>query len=139
MQRVVSKCVLASIVSLAFAASMAFAKFPGSARSSEKAATVDFAQSAQVPNGPTLQAGTYKVALLGDSATTEVGFYQNGELIGKAAATLVDQGRKSNDTETHINSAGGNRVVTEIDVAGWTKSIQFGQPAGASSSGQSGQ
>jgi hypothetical protein len=139
MQRVVSKSIFASIVSLAFVAGIASAKLPGSARSSEKAATVEISLSSQVPSGPTLQPGTYKVALLGDSATPQVGFYQNGKLVGQAPAQLVDQGRKSNDTEVHTDGAGADRVLKEIDLVGWTKSIQFGQTAGVSGSSQSGQ
>lgn len=138
MQRVVSKSILASIVSLAFLASIASAKFPGFGHSSEKAASVDITQTAQVPNGPSLQPGTYKVALLSDSATPQVGFYLNGKLVGQAAAQVVDQSKKSPDTEVHFNNAGGNSTVTEIDVSGWTKKIEFGQ-SGSSGSSQSGQ
>jgi hypothetical protein len=137
MQRVVSKSILASIVSLAFVASIASAKW-SFGHSSEKSANVELTQSAQIPNGPALQPGTYKVALLSDSATPQVGFYQNGKLVGQAAAQVVDQSKKSPDTEVHLNNAGGNSTVTEIDVSGWTKKIEFGQ-SGSSSSSQSGQ
>jgi hypothetical protein len=88
MQRVVSKSILASFVSLAFVVSIASAKFPSFGHSSEKTATIDIAQSAQVPNGPVLKAGTYKVALQSDSATTQVSFYQNGKLVGQAPAEV---------------------------------------------------
>ena len=136
MQRVVSKSILASIVSLAFVVSIASAKFGHSA---EKSATVEITQSTQVPNGPTLPAGTYKVTLLGDSNTPQVGFYQDRKLVGQAPAKLVDQKSKSNDTEVYVDNAGGHSVLTEIDVNGWTKSIQFGNAASGSGSGQSGQ
>lgn len=133
MQRVVSKSILASIVSLAVLIGIASAK-----SSSEKTATVEISQNAQVPNGPTLQAGTYQVALLNESGTPQVGFYQDKKLVGQAPVQLVDQGRKSVDTEVHTNNVGGNSMLTEIDVMGWTKSLQFGQGAGGSSSNQSG-
>jgi len=132
----VSKSIFASFVSLAFVASFAAAKFPGFGHSSEKAATIDVAQSVQVPNGPVLKAGSYKVFLMSDSATTQVGFYQDGKLVGQAPVQMVDQGSKSDVTEVHTDTTNGNAVVTEIDVNGWTKSIQFGQRAGGS--GQSG-
>jgi hypothetical protein len=135
MQRVVSKSILASIVSLAFVASIASAKW---GHSSEKSASIEITQSAQVPNGPALQAGTYKVELLSDSATPQVGFYQDGKLVGQAAAQVVDQNQKSPDTEVHLNTAAGNAVITEIDFSGWTKKIEFGQ-SGSSGSSQSGQ
>jgi hypothetical protein len=139
MQRVVSKSILASIVALAFVASIASARFPGLGHSSEKSATVTIPQSTQVPNGPTLQPGTYQVSIVSGSGTPQIAFYQDRKLVGQASAELVDQGRKSNDTEAHINSATGKAVLTEIDVSGWTKSIQFGQAAGGSGSGESGQ
>jgi len=137
MQRVVSKSILASLVSLVCVVSIASAKW-GLGHSSEKAATVELTQSAQIPNGPTLQPGTYKVTLLSDSATPQVGFYQGGKLVGQAAAELVNQNQKSPDTEVHFNTAGGSAVVTEIDVSGWTKRIEFGQQGGSGST-QSGQ
>lgn len=136
MQRVVSKSILASIVTLAVAVGIASAK---TGRSSEKTGTVDISQNAQVPNGPTLKAGTYQVALLNESGTPQVGFYQDKKLVGQAPVQVVDQGRKSVDTEVHTNSVAGNNVLTEIDVIGWTKSLQFGQAPGSSSSSQSGQ
>ena len=132
MQHRVSQSIFASIVSLALAASIASAKFPGLGHSSQKSATIDIVQTAQVPNGPTLQPGTYKVSLLGDSATPQVEFYQDGKLVGQAAAQLVEQGQKSPDTEVHTHTSGSTSVVTEIDVNGWTKKIEFGQQLSAS-------
>jgi hypothetical protein len=137
MQRVISKSIFASIVSLALAASIASAKFPGLGHSSQKSATIEIGQTVQVPNGPTLQPGTYQVTLLSDSDTPQVGFYQDGKLVGQAAAQVVDQGQKSPDTEVHTNNSGSNSVVTEIDVSGWTKRIEFGQQLSATNgSGQ---
>jgi hypothetical protein len=136
MQRVVSKSILASIVCLAVMVGSASAK---AGRSSEKMGTIEISQNAQVPNGPTLQAGTYQVALLNESGTPQVGFYQGRKLVGQAPVQVVDQGRKSVDTEVHTNSVAGNTVVTEIEVVGWTTSLQFGQAAGGSGSSQSGQ
>ena len=139
MQGAVSKSILASIVSLAFVASIASAKFPGRGQSAQKSASIEIAQTAQVPNGPTLQPGIYKLELLGDSASSQVGFYQNGKLVGQAVAQVVDQNEKSSATEVHIDSTAGTATLTEIDVSGWTKKIEFGQAAGAGASGQSGQ
>jgi hypothetical protein len=136
MQRVMSKSILASIVSLAVVVGIASAK---AGRSSEKTGTIEISQNAQVPNGPTLQPGTYQVTLLNESGKPEVGFYQDKKLVGQAPVQLVDQGSKSVDTEVHTNQAGGNTVLTEIDVMGWTKSLQFGQAAGGNGSSQAGQ
>jgi hypothetical protein len=132
MQGVVSKSIVATIVSLAFVASIASARF----HSAQKTGTVEITESAQVPNGPTLPAGTYKVAVLGDSATAQVGFYQNGKLVGQAPAELVDQNEKSPATGIYLDNSGGSSVVTGIEIGGWTKKIEFMQATGESASGQ---
>jgi hypothetical protein len=133
MQGVVSKSILATIVSLAVAASIASAR----SHSAQKTATVEITQSTRVPNGPTLQPGSYKLAVLSDSATPQVGFYQNGKLVGQAPAQLVDQNEKSSVSEVDVDTAGDSAVVTEIDIAGWTKKIEFRQAAASeSASGQ---
>lgn len=144
MQGVVSKSVfkplltsvVASLFALVFVAGVASAKRRD--RSADKSATVDISQSAQVLNGPTLQPGTYQVKVLGESGTPQVEFYQGRKLVAQVPATLVDQGSKSSETAAHFNDANGNHVLTQIDVDGWTKSIQFGS-AGASGSTESGQ
>jgi hypothetical protein len=132
MQRVVSKSILASIAALALVAGLASAK----SRSSQKTATVDIGATTQVPNGPTLQPGTYEVRVAGDSTTPQVSFYQNNKLVGQAPASLVDQSAKSALTDVHLNNASGQSVLTEIDISGWAKSIQFGEAAGSSGSAQ---
>lgn len=145
MQGVVSKSVskslltsvLASVFALVFVAGAASAKRRD--RSADKAATVEINQSTQVLNGPTLEPGTYEVKLLGDSSTPQVGFYRNRDLVGQAPATLVQQGSKSSETAAHFNNANGSHVLTEIDVNGWTKSIQFGAPTGTNGAAESGQ
>jgi hypothetical protein len=134
MQGVVSKSVVATatIVSLALVASIASAR----SHSAQKTATVEVTETAQIPNGPTLAPGSYKVAVLGDSATAQVGFYQNGKLVGQAPAEVVDQNEKSPVTGVYLDSSGGSTVVTEIHIGGWTKKIEFMQAAGESASGQ---
>jgi hypothetical protein len=136
MQGVVSKsilkAVLASVFALVLVAGVASAK-------GDRSATVDINQNAQVLNGPMLQPGTYQVKVLSESGTPQVGFYLNHKLVGQAAATLVDKGQKSSETAAHFNNANGNHVLTQIDVNGWTKSIQFGPSTGANGSIESGQ
>jgi len=146
MQRVLSKSilksVLASLFAMAFVVSVASAKLPSFGRTADKAdksATVDIPANTQVPNGPALAPGTYKVKVLSESGTPQVGFYKGGTLVGQATASLVDNGRKSEETAVHFNNANGTKVLTQIDVSGWSKSIEFGPTAGASDSTQSGQ
>lgn len=145
MQGVVSKSVskslltsfVTSLFALVFVAGVASAK-PRN-RGVEKSATIDISQSTQVLNGPALQPGTYKVKVLGESGTPQVGFYRGGKLVGQAPAKLVDEGSKSIETAAHFNNSNGSRVLTQIDVQGSTKSIQFGASTGASGSPESGQ
>lgn len=133
MQGVMSKSIVATIISLAVAAGIASAR----SHSAQKSATVEVTQVTQVPNGPTLQPGSYKVTVPEDSATPQVGFYQNGKLVGQAPAQVVDQNEKRPVTGVYLNTAGDSAVVTEIDIAGWTKKVEFGQAAaGESASGQ---
>ena len=146
MQRLVSKSILKSVLAalfaMAFVVSVASAKLPSFGHSAEKAdksATVNIPTETQVPNGPTLAPGTYKVKVLSDSGTPQVGFYQGSKLVGQAAASLVDRGRKSEETAAHFDNANGSKVLTQIDVNGWSKSIEFGPAAGGSGSSQSGQ
>lgn len=145
MQRVVSKpfskslltSVVASLFALVFVAGVASAR-PRNRRV-QKTATVNIDQSAKVLNGPMLQPGTYKVKVLGESGTPQVDFYRGNKLVGQAPAKLVNDGSKSSETAAHFNNANGSHVLTEIDVNGWTKSIQFGSSTGTSGSTESGQ
>ena len=105
-----------------FAASVAFAKFPSFdlGHSSKQSARVAIDQTARIPGGPTLQSGKYQVVLNNDSATPEIGFYQNGKLIAQVPAKLVDQGKKINETKIYYDTRSDNtQVITQIDLSGW--------------------
>src|SRR5215471_15640557 len=117
---------LATTALVLFTTGMAFARFPGHHNSAQRPADVDFTETMKVPNGPTLPPGTYKVALLNDSSAPEVGFYQDGKLVGQAPVKLVDQGKKIRQTEFASDSVDSHtRIVTEIDFSGWTQKIMF--------------
>lgn len=139
MQGVVSNSVFRSVLASVFALALGVSVASAKDRSAVKAAKVDIDQSAQVLNGPTLQPGTYEVKLLGESGAPQVGFYQNNKLVGQAPASLVDEGHKSTQTAAYFNNANGNHVLTQIDVDGWTKSIQFGPSTGTNGGAESGQ
>jgi hypothetical protein len=120
-----------------FTAAMAFAGFPGHHTSAQKSADVDFAETTKVPNGPTLEPGTYKVALLNESSAPEVGFYQGGKLVGQAPVKLVEQGQKIRQTQVSSNLVDSNtRVLNEMDFSGWTQKIVFGGSSANSGSGE---
>ncbi len=128
--------ILATTAVLLFTAAMAVARFPGLHDSSRKSADIDLPESTQVPNGPTLQAGSYKVTLLNGSSTPEVGFYQDGKLVGQAPVRLVDQEKKISQTQVLSDTKDDHtQVLTEMDLRGWTQKVMF---TGSDSSSPSG-
>jgi hypothetical protein len=128
-KNVVSKLMVAGAAVL-FAASMAFAKFPSLdfSHSSKKSANIDIFQTARIPGGPTLQSGEYKVVLNNNSASPEIAFYQNGELVARVPAKLVEQPKKIDQTEILYDTGGHNTlVITEMDLGGWRDKVFFGE------------
>jgi hypothetical protein len=113
------------------AASLAFAKFPGfdfGHSSKNPTANLELVQTSRIPGGPTLASGDYKVVLSGNSATSELQFYQNGKLVAQAPAKLVDQGKKFDETEVHYDNRGAhNHVITQMDFSGWKQEVLFGK------------
>jgi hypothetical protein len=123
----VPRSILTTIAAVCFAGSMAFAGFPGYHHSSQKSAVVDIDQATRIPGGPTLQPGTYRVALLSASSVPEVGFYQHGKLVGQAPVKVVDQGKKISRTEVRFDTGPNHTsVITEMDLSGWTQKLVFG-------------
>ena len=79
----------------------------------------------------------YKVVLLNDSSTPEVGFYRDGKLIGQAPVKLVDQGKKFQETEVDANILDDHSaVITEMHLTGWTEKLIFSGSDTGSASGQ---
>ena len=133
---VVNKSMLAAAWILV-AASMAFAKFPSLdfGRSSKKTTDVDIYQTAQIPGGPTLQPGEYKVVLNNNSPTPQVGFYQKGKLVAQVPAKLVDQGKEFDETAiTYATQGAETHVITQMDLSGWRKKVVFGKNNGGARS-----
>jgi hypothetical protein len=131
------KSPLVTTAVLLFTAGMAFAGFPGLHHSSQKSADIDLIETTKVPNGPTLQAGSYKVTLLSGSSAPELGFYQDGKLIGQAPVKLVDQEKKISNTEVFLdNNDDHTQVITEMDLSGWTQKVMFSGSDPSSSSGK---
>ena len=122
---------------LLFTAGMAFAGFRGLHHSSQKSADIDLNETTKVPNGPTLQAGSYKVTLLSGSSAPELGFYQDGKLIGQAPVKLVDQEKKISETQVvSATKDDHTKVVTEMDLRGWTQKVMFSGSHASSDSGE---
>lgn len=76
-----------------------------------------------------MQAGEYIVVLENNPAAPEIDFYLMGKLVAKVPAKLVDPGREFDDTAFYYDDAEatGTLMMTEMDVAGWTERVLFGQ------------
>jgi hypothetical protein len=81
--------------------------------------------ASRIANGTELQPGTYKVELTPNASSPELIFYQEGKLVAKAPVTLVNEGKKIDQTEIQYNTAADQHVITEIDVHGWRQEIKF--------------
>ena len=82
-------------------------------------------ERAKVGNGPELQAGTYHVEVVKNQDSAEVRFFQDGDLVATASATLTKEGRKCESTEVHSEKVEGGWVVTKIWLEGWKESLVF--------------
>jgi hypothetical protein len=132
-----SKSILATTAVVLFSTGVALAGFPGHHSAAGRSANVDFTETVQVPNGPTLQPGTYRVTLLNDSSASEIEFYRDGKLVGQAPVKLVDQGTKIRETQVFGDLQNDrSERVTEMDFSGWTQKVFFGQPGATSGSGE---
>ena len=127
------KRALAAVVALLFAGGVASAKFPKPGKSGTKSANVTIIQAAKLGNGPELQPGDYRATLTPGSDSTEVAFYQDGKLVAKAPAKLVDQGKKAAQTE--INYDRQNNMITEMEISGLTQKVVFSGAGTGNNSG----
>jgi hypothetical protein len=131
------RLIVAVTAVLLLTAGMAVARFPGLHDSSGKSADIDLIETTKIPNGPTLEPGNYKVTLLNGSSTPELGFYQDGKLVGQAPVTLVEQGKKISETQVFSDTKNDHtQVLTEMDLRGWTQKVMFSGSAASSGSGE---
>jgi hypothetical protein len=131
------RLILAVTAVFLFTAAVAVARFPGLHDSSGKSADIDLTGTTTVPNGPTLKAGNYRVTLLNGSSTPELGFYQDGKLVGQAPVKLVDQEKKISETQVFSDTKDDHtQVLTEMDLRGWTQKVMFSGSDATSGSGK---
>ena len=112
-KRLVS-CVLGAGMAITLSAGMAAAK----------SGTVNFDHAARLGNGPTINAGEYRVTVMNQSSNPEVDFYQGGKQVAEVPVTLVSVPKKNSETEV-IYDQSDSSVVTEIDLNGWNQKIVF--------------
>ncbi|HEV2350601.1 MAG TPA: hypothetical protein VG028_12225 [Terriglobia bacterium] len=90
---------------------------------------VTIGERARLGNGPELQPGTYRLELVKNQQTAEAVFYKGGDLVARVPITIVKESDKSRQTEVHSQLLEGERVISQIRVAGWRERLVFGEPA----------
>jgi hypothetical protein len=88
---------------------------------------ITIGQLAKIGSGQTLEPGTYRVEVERNQDSAEVLFFQGGELVVTAKATLTKEAVKCNNTEVHSEEVDGTRVITKIWLRGWKESLVFKQ------------
>jgi hypothetical protein len=86
---------------------------------------VRISRPARVGNGPELQAGTYRVEVVKTQDSAEVRFYQEGDVVATAPASLANEAGKCNFTEVHSEKVDGEQVITRIWLQGSKESLVF--------------
>lgn len=123
------KPVLAAAVAVIFAGSLASANFWSHSKSTMKTGNISLAQDSRILNGPMLKAGDYKVELLKTSPAPQIAFYQNGKLIEKTTAKLVNATAKNDETKVLSDKGKNNtQIITEMDLSGWNQNVVFSSP-----------
>jgi hypothetical protein len=79
----------------------------------------------KIGNGPELQPGTYKVEVVNNQDSAEVRFFQRGNLVVTAPATLTSEAMKCRNTEVHSEEVDGGQVITKIWLEGSEESLVF--------------
>ncbi|HEV2383319.1 MAG TPA: hypothetical protein VG206_26435 [Terriglobia bacterium] len=94
-------------------------------------ATVDIVDAAQIGEGTILKPGTYRVELLTNSQSPELGFYQNRKQVAETPVKLVPSQTTNTQTEVQYNTASNPQVMTEVDFRGSNQRVvlEDSQPA----------
>ncbi len=82
---------------------------------------------AKLGNGPMLEPGTCRVEVVKKQDSAEVRFFQGGDLVVTAPATLTKEEVKCNNTEVHSEEVNGGQVITKIRLQGSKESLVFKQ------------
>jgi hypothetical protein len=109
---------LAVAVAVLFATGLALAK-------TERAA-VDISHMSRVGSVTTLAPGSYTMELKADQSTPKVIFYRNGKLVAETTANIVQEAKKSANTEITYDMRDKERpVITSILPQGWKQRLVF--------------
>jgi len=89
---------------------------PGLAKT--RMTTVEIVDPAQIGEGTVLKPGTYRVELLTNSQSPELGFYQNRKQVAETPVKLVPSKTTNSETQVQYNTASNPQVMTEVDFRG---------------------
>ena len=92
---------------------------------------VTIGQRAKIGNGPELQPGTYRVDVVKNQDSAEVRFFQAGDLVLTAQATLTNEPAKCKGTEVHSEEVNGGQTITKIWLQGSKESLVFNRAPSA--------
>ena len=119
-----SAVVMAAFVVLA--STVARALPAGRSHSHRKSADIYIFNPAQIPDGPALKPGNYRITVMDSSDAPQVAFYSNDNLVGKTTAQLVSEQKAPDHTSVrYLFRDQNDPIVSEIDVKGWTQRIVF--------------
>jgi len=90
-----------------------------------KATTVHVMYQVEFKNGATLNPGNYRVAVVNNSGSSELAFYQNRRQMAEEPVKLVSEPQKIGQTEVYYDTANHSHVLTEIDLRGWNQKVMF--------------
>ncbi len=89
---------------------------------------VHITRRAFVAEDTQLQPGTYRVEVEKNQDSAEVLFFQGGDFVAAARATLTKEAVKCNGTEVHYDEVDGGRVLTKIRLQGSKEGLVFIYP-----------
>jgi hypothetical protein len=87
---------------------------------------ITISTTARLGNGPTLEAGKYRVELIKNQDSSDAVFYRgHGDEVVRTPVTLVAEPSKSIQTEVHSREVDSGRVITQIRLQGSKETLVF--------------
>jgi len=96
------------------------------AAGSSVAHEITISTTARLGNGPTIEAGKYRVELIKNQDSSDAVFYRgHDDEVARTPVTLVAEPFKSARTEVHSQEVDGGRVITQIRLQGSKETLVF--------------
>ena len=83
--------------------------------------------AARLGDGPSIEAGKYRIELIKTQDSSHAVFYQHGEEVARAPVTLVSEPSKASRTAVYSEQRDDGRVITRIDLQGSQEALVFVQ------------